>query len=75
MATAAASVSIITPEVLLQRARDLIPALKARSVASIIARLSECFESPTVKLMAESAATPFLETARSRDTRSPSASV
>ena len=38
MATAAASVSIITPEALLQRARDLIPALKARSEAATDAR-------------------------------------
>jgi hypothetical protein len=40
-----------------------IPALNARSVALIIARLSGGFESPTMKLMAESAATPPWETA------------
>ena len=52
-----------------------IPALSARSVASIIATLSGGCESPTTKLMAESATTPPLETARSSDSRSPSASV
>ena len=52
-----------------------IPALNARSVASIIATLSGGLTSPTMKLMAESAATPPLETARSSVSRSPSASV
>ena len=42
-----------------------IPAYSARSVALIIATLSGGFESPTMKLMAESATTPPLETARS----------
>ena len=52
-----------------------IPALSARSVALIMATLSAGRVSPTTKLIAESAATPALETARSRDSRSPSASV
>ena len=43
-------------------------------VALIIATLSGGFESPTRKLMAESATTPPLETARSSVSRSPSAS-
>ena len=51
-----------------------IPALNARSVALIIATLAGGLESPTRKLMAESAATPLLETARSSVNRSPSAS-
>jgi 3-hydroxy-9,10-secoandrosta-1,3,5(10)-triene-9,17-dione monooxygenase len=38
MATAAASVPLVTPETLLQRARDMIPALKARSDAATAAR-------------------------------------
>src|SRR5262245_46088571 len=38
MATAAASVSIVTPDALRQRAREMIPALKARSDAAIAAR-------------------------------------
>jgi 3-hydroxy-9,10-secoandrosta-1,3,5(10)-triene-9,17-dione monooxygenase len=38
MATAAAPVSIVTPEALLQRAREMIPALKARSDAATAAR-------------------------------------
>jgi hypothetical protein len=43
--------------------------------ALIIATLSGGFASPTMKLMAASAATPPLETARSSVSRSPSASV
>ena len=52
-----------------------IPAASARSVALIIATLSGGFVSPTTKLIAESATTPPWETARSSDSRSPSASA
>jgi DNA-binding XRE family transcriptional regulator len=48
-----------------------IPACNARSVALIIATLAGGSASPTMKLMAESATTPPLETARSSDSRSP----
>lgn len=52
-----------------------IPAASARSVVSIIATLSAGLALPTRKLIAASAATPPLATARSRVSRSPSASV
>ncbi len=52
-----------------------IPAASARSVASISATLAGGFDSPTRKLMAESATTPPLETAKSRESRSPSTRV